>query len=150
MDARVRPWLALAAALAVGACRADARGSSSRPAPLAENAHATFPVETRDDTGRTVTLRAEPRRIVSLLPSHTQTLFALGLGDRVVGVDDYSDDPAETAHLPKLGGLFDGECHVVMGDGSVRRLKKGADEKELKKLIMPADGEVIDLDKITK
>ena len=48
------------------------------------------------------------RRIVSLAPSITETVFALGLGDRVVGVDDYSNWPAaETAVLPKLGGLFD-------------------------------------------
>src|SRR5262245_5115203 len=38
----------------------------------------------------------------------------------------------EKKALPKLGGMFDGECHVVLGDGSVRRLKKDADEKELK------------------
>jgi len=52
-------------------------------------------------------VRSEPQRIVSLLPSHTETLFALGLGSRVVGVDDYSDDPVEATRLPKLGGLYD-------------------------------------------
>ena len=56
----------------------------------------------------------------------------------------------EKKALPKLGGLFDGECHVAMCDGSVRRLKKNADEKELRKLITPADGEVIDFDKLDK
>jgi iron complex transport system substrate-binding protein len=50
---------------------------------------------------------AEPRRIVALLPSHTETLFALGLGDRVVGVDDFSDYPPEAAGVPKLGALYD-------------------------------------------
>ena len=48
----------------------------------------------------------------------------------------------EEKPLPKLGGLFDGEFHVCLGDGSVTRIKKGADEKELKRLIMPADGNV--------
>jgi hypothetical protein len=52
--------------------------------------------------------------------------------------------------LPRLGGPFDGECHVVLCDGAVKLLKKDPDEKELKKLIQPADGEVIDLDKLTK
>jgi len=52
--------------------------------------------------------------------------------------------------LPKLGAQFDGACHVVMADGSVIRLKKDADEAELKKLIQPADGENVDLDKLTK
>ena len=51
---------------------------------------------------------AAGRRIVSLAPSITETIFALGLGDRLVGVDDYSNwPPAETAALPRLGGLFD-------------------------------------------
>lgn len=44
-------------------------------------------------------------RIVSLVPSWTETLFALGLGDRVVGVTQYCVHPAEgVAALPKLGG----------------------------------------------
>jgi hypothetical protein len=52
--------------------------------------------------------------------------------------------------LPKLGGLFDGDFHVGMCDGAVYLMKKNPDEKELRKLIMPADGEVIDLDKLKK
>jgi hypothetical protein len=56
----------------------------------------------------------------------------------------------EKKALPKLGGLFDGECNVALCDGSVIRMKKDADEKELKKFIMPADGNVIDIDKLKK
>ena len=56
----------------------------------------------------------------------------------------------EKKALPKLGGLFDGDFHVLLGDGSVKRLKKGADEKELKKLIMPDDGNAIDFEKLEK
>jgi Protein of unknown function (DUF1559) len=54
----------------------------------------------------------------------------------------------EKKALPKLGGLFDGEFHVAMCDGSVMRCRKDADEKELRKLIMPADGEPIDIELI--
>ncbi len=54
-----------------------------------------------------------PRRIVSLAPSITETVFALGLGDRVVGVDDYSTWPPETAALPSLGGLFDPNLEAI-------------------------------------
>ena len=52
--------------------------------------------------------------------------------------------------VPKLGGMFDGVSHVTMGDGSVRLLKKDPDEKELKNLIMPADGNVVDFKKLQK
>ncbi|HEY7214532.1 MAG TPA: helical backbone metal receptor, partial [Thermoanaerobaculia bacterium] len=47
-----------------------------------------------------------PRRIIALTPSLVETLFALGLGDRVVGVGDYVFWPAEAARKPKIGGLF--------------------------------------------
>jgi hypothetical protein len=50
--------------------------------------------------------------------------------------------------VPKLGGMFGGVFHVALGDGSVIRCKKDPDEKELRKLILPADGEVIDIDKL--
>jgi hypothetical protein len=52
--------------------------------------------------------------------------------------------------LPKLGGMFDGEFHVLRVDGSVIHIKKKADEKELKKLIMPADGNEVDFTKLEK
>lgn len=48
-----------------------------------------------------------PRRIVVLAPSLTETLFALGLGPRVVGVGDFSHFPPEVRSRPRLGGLFD-------------------------------------------
>ncbi|HPP52633.1 MAG TPA: helical backbone metal receptor [Thermoguttaceae bacterium] len=47
------------------------------------------------------------RRIVSLAPSVTETLFALGLGDRVVGVSRFCNWPTEVQSLPQVGGLFD-------------------------------------------
>ena len=50
--------------------------------------------------------KAPPERIVSVVPSVTETLFALGLGDRVVGVSDYCKYPPEVNRLPRLGGLY--------------------------------------------
>jgi iron complex transport system substrate-binding protein len=45
----------------------------------------------------------EVRRIVSLAPSSTEILYAIGVGDRVVGVDQYSDWPAEAAQVQRVG-----------------------------------------------
>jgi len=45
--------------------------------------------------------------------------------------------------VPALGGMFDGRFHAAMGDGTVRRFRKGADPDVLKKLIDPADGAVL-------
>ncbi|UCE90787.1 MAG: ABC transporter substrate-binding protein [Methanobacteriota archaeon] len=58
-----------------------------------------------DDYGRTVKVDAVPDRIVSIAPTPTELLFAVGAGDLVVGVDTYSDYPAEVAELPKVGDM---------------------------------------------
>ena len=58
-----------------------------------------------DDLGRHVELAAHPTRIVSLVPSLTETLFALGAGPRVVAVTRYCEEPAAAvASMPKVGG----------------------------------------------
>jgi iron complex transport system substrate-binding protein len=63
-------------------------------------------VETRavtDEIGHAVNVPLNPQRIVSLAPSITETLFALGLGDRVVGVTTYCDYPPEATAKEKVG-----------------------------------------------
>jgi iron complex transport system substrate-binding protein len=59
-----------------------------------------------DSEGTVVVLRAPPQRILSLGPSNTEILYALGVNDRVVGVDDYSDYPQEAQAKPKVGSPF--------------------------------------------
>jgi iron complex transport system substrate-binding protein len=54
------------------------------------------------------------RRVIALTPSLVETLFALGLGDRVVGVGDYSTWPPEAAKKPHLGGLFNPNLERVV------------------------------------
>ncbi|TRZ99979.1 MAG: ABC transporter substrate-binding protein [Nitrospiraceae bacterium] len=56
-----------------------------------------------DDLDRKVILTHAPRRIVSLAPSITETLFAIGLGERVVGVTQFCDYPPEAQSKPKIG-----------------------------------------------
>lgn len=56
-----------------------------------------------------------PTRIVTLAPSLTETVYALGLGDRVVGVSDYSAWPPEAARKPRLGGLFNPDLERLLG-----------------------------------
>ena len=59
-----------------------------------------------DDVGRNVTITEyPPKRIVSLEPGCTEILFALGLGDKVVGVDEFSDYPPEVQERVKAGNL---------------------------------------------
>ena len=77
-------------------------------------AQTTYPLTVTDSVGRTVTLPAEPRRIVAMLPSHTETLFALGVGERVVGVDDFSNHPPDAAGIPRLGNLFNPGVEAIV------------------------------------
>ncbi len=73
-------------------------------APPAEQM-TSFTIEVTDQLGRTARLDRIPERIVSLAPSNTEILFALGLGDKVVAVTDYCDYPPEAQAKPKIGGF---------------------------------------------
>ena len=59
-----------------------------------------------DDMGRTVSIDEIPQRLVSFGPSITETLFALGLGERVVGVSNYCNYPEAAELKPKIGDAF--------------------------------------------
>lgn len=64
-------------------------------------------LQVTDDRGAVVVFNATPKRIVSLLPSLTETVCELGLCHRLVGVDQNSDYPAPVRALPKLGSGLD-------------------------------------------
>jgi len=96
--------LGLAAALAACGGRDDRRRAESAAAAA---------VSATDDAGRTVRLAAPARRIVSLIPSGTETLVALGAAEQVVGRTDYDTDPAVAA-LPSVGGGLDPSAEAVL------------------------------------
>ena len=78
---------------------------------LAISAHAT---QITDDRGVTVTLPSAPLRIVSLLPSLTESVCELGHCARLVGVDRYSDFPSSVKKLPQLGGGLDPNIEAIV------------------------------------
>ncbi|HSQ71826.1 MAG TPA: helical backbone metal receptor [Rubrivivax sp.] len=71
-------------------------------------------VQVADDRGRTLTLAAPPQRIVSLLPSLTETVCELRACDRMVGTDRFSNWPEAVRALPKLGGLEDSQIERIV------------------------------------
>lgn len=79
--------------------------SASAPAPADPKA-TTYPVTLKDSAGRDVLIAAEPRRIVSVAPSNTELLFALGKGSSLVGRSEWCDFPAEAAAIESVGGFF--------------------------------------------
>ncbi len=72
--------------------------------PLPEPTEA--PITIVDGLDREVVLPAPAEKIVSMAPSNTEILFAVGAGDQVIGRDEFSDYPAEAAELPTIGGGF--------------------------------------------
>lgn len=64
-----------------------------------------YPFTVTDASGVEITFEKAPEKIVSLSPSDTEVLFALGLGDHIVGVSDWSDYPEEAKSKPKVGGM---------------------------------------------
>jgi iron complex transport system substrate-binding protein len=105
---RISIWLRfsfIVTALALSAC-------GSTPATQAPAAPTDAPAvpsstafDTTDSLGRRVSFSATPRRIVSLSPSITEILFAVGAGPQVVGDTKYCDYPPEANALPEIGGF---------------------------------------------
>jgi iron complex transport system substrate-binding protein len=67
-----------------------------------------------DDLGRLVAINGTPQRIISLAPSNTEILFALGLGDRVVGVTNYCDYPPEAQEKEKVGDYYGPDIEKII------------------------------------
>ncbi|MEN4042239.1 MAG: cobalamin-binding protein [Anaerolineaceae bacterium] len=73
-------------------------------APVVEPTQADTAITLVDGLGRTVTLASPAQKVVSLAPSNTEILFALGAGAQVVGRDDFSNYPAEALAVASVGG----------------------------------------------
>jgi len=100
----------VALALLIGAgCSSTPTGSPTLTStPTTTTPIATpsaFPVTLTDDDGVSVTIPSEPHRILTFAPSNTEIVFALGAGDRVVGVSGRFDDyPPAATHIDRVGG----------------------------------------------
>ncbi|MDF2520994.1 MAG: FecB [Clostridia bacterium] len=85
--------------LSLAACQAP---QQETPAP-AEQPAASTKLEITDLKGRSITFDKVPERIVSLSPANTEILFAVGAGDKVVGVTSFDDYPEQVKNIEKIG-----------------------------------------------
>jgi ABC-type Fe3+-hydroxamate transport system substrate-binding protein len=75
-------------------------------------------IRIRDDMGRDVCLFRPPRRLVSLLPSETDNVMALGAGDRLVGRTSYCTEPSGLVEdIPVVGGTKDADLEAIVSTG---------------------------------
>ncbi len=81
-----------------------------------------------DDIGREIAIDKIPQRIVSHVPGITEILFALDLGERVVGVSEYCDYPEEAKAKPTVGGFFQPSIEKIVQLNPDLVLTNGSDE----------------------
>jgi iron complex transport system substrate-binding protein len=103
----------------------NAGGASTDPA---KSAQTTYPLTLKDDTGTEITFDKAPERIVSISPSETEVLYAVGAGSKVVAVDNYSNYPDDAAKKPKVGdmnlnveALLAQKADIVFANSSVNK-----------------------------
>jgi iron complex transport system substrate-binding protein len=91
------------------------------------------PIHMTDDLNRTVALTGPAQRVVSLAPSNTEILFAIGAGAQVIGRDETSDYPAQALSLPTIGGYggFNLEAIVALHPDLVLAQGGGFNSPEL-------------------
>lgn len=97
--------LLLVFTILLAGCAPAAPATIEAPAATAvADSAPVFPLTVTDGAGRELTLQAAPARVVSLAPTNTEIIFAVGAGALLVGDTEYCDYPAEAAELPKIGG----------------------------------------------
>ena len=108
-----RPGLRSAVSAATAALLSCAALTCAQSAPSVSSASPAFR-EVTDEVGRAVRVPQPVRRIVSLAPSLTETVYALGLQDRLVGDTDYCDYPADARKKTKVGGAINPSLEQIV------------------------------------
>jgi iron complex transport system substrate-binding protein len=88
-----------------GASEEKETNQGEQGAKTEQTEKAAFPVTIKDAADEDVVIEAQPEKIVSLIPSNTEIAFALGLGEKIVGVSDNDNYPEEVANIEKIGGM---------------------------------------------
>lgn len=88
-----------------------ADSSSSKGASAEASA---YPLEIKDSHGRTVVIEKKPERVVSIAPGITESIFAIGKGEVLVGRTDYCTYPKETDGIESIGGMQDPNIEKIV------------------------------------
>lgn len=89
--------------LSLAACSQQVKEDEKSVAPKSEDT--AYPIKVIDSYDREITIESEPKRVISIAPSITETIFVLGIGDRLVGRTDYCKYPEEVKNIESIGSL---------------------------------------------
>ncbi len=135
-------FVALVASV-LAACGSDADPAPQSSATTAGTGAATFPVTVEGANG-SITLAAAPKRIVSISPTATEMLFAVGAGAQVVAVDDQSTYPADAPKTdlsgfePNLEAIAGFAPDLVIASNDPKDLVAGLEKLKIPTLLLPA------------
>ena len=95
----------MAVLLLVGCSQEEPKKVESNATEQAANENIEFPMTLTDAVGEEITLEVKPEKIISMIPSNTEILFALGLDEEIIGVNDFESYPEEALGKEKIGGM---------------------------------------------
>lgn len=97
--------LAMMLAIGVLAACGETKTEDSKSPETSQAEKVSYPFTIKDAAGEEVVIEEKPEKLVSLMPSNTEIVYALGIGEELVGVTDYDTYPEEVADIEKVGGL---------------------------------------------
>lgn len=104
----------LCLSVAVCGCGTAKEGTSETASTEIQATQAGYPVTVQDDFGNEVVLEEEPEKVISLSPSATEILFAIGAGDKMVGRTDYCSYPEEAAEVDPIGTYTEPNTELIL------------------------------------
>jgi iron complex transport system substrate-binding protein len=140
----VLPALVAAASLAMYACGGDDGGGGAAEAPSQTTTAAMFPVTVEGASGKALTITSRPERIVSLSPTATEMLFAIGAGGQVKAVDDQSNFPQQAPRTklsgfqPNVEAIAGYRPDLVLLSNDEQDVVAGLDRLSIPTLLLPA------------
>ena len=140
----VLPALVAAASLGMYACGGDDAGGGAAAAPSQTTTAATFPVTLEGASGKALTITSRPERIVSLSPTATEMLYAIGAGDQVEAVDDRSNFPPQAPRTklsgfqPNVEAIAGYRPDLVLLSNDEQDVVAGLDRLSIPTLLLPA------------
>jgi iron complex transport system substrate-binding protein len=97
----------------LAACTSNSKDVSSSKIQKEDSA-TKYPYTAKDSKGKEVVIEKEPKRIISVAPSVTELIYALGKGDELVGRTDYDDYPEQVKNVQSIGSLTDPNVEKII------------------------------------